>query len=365
MEGGNFHLIFTRRCPLTFCSTLRYHAIFEETIEEATPQPTYLTSISKLRQKRSIGPDAREIQSVRSSDSQDDRYSWFISSYFTITLRCASQLRSSFLFPAMLFSRGRGLIRTLIRDDLSGLGAVDGRARPVIARSHGLLFFLSLLLLPETINLMGIYRRAKIPWAVVHPCQTVINVSKDRYLLWSRYSSLFPARSLAVSFSPGFPFFSPSCVRVGNGPEPFPPSYGSLYSPLFIADPPASGPPSFSAPFVTRGCRPSAVLLSVFLLRVHVPLFSSSLPSSETPCVFPDNATEPGQGCMCTCVYVCFEFATRFSLDRNKRVHRVVDARVAWLLKFPHDVTTFRGIRSVKKLLQPTILLCRRESQNA
>lgn len=84
MEGGNFHLIFTRRCLRTFCSTLCYHAIFAGTIEEALPRhssrPTYLTSISKLRQKRSIGLDgARDIQSrylsVRSSYSRDDRYS--------------------------------------------------------------------------------------------------------------------------------------------------------------------------------------------------------------------------------------------------------------------------------------------------
>lgn len=76
----------------------------------------------------------------------------------------------------MLLSRGRGLIRTLIKDDLSEppTGRAT-RATRAIARSHGLLL--------ETINLMGIYRRAKIPWAVVHPCQTVINVSKDRYRL--------------------------------------------------------------------------------------------------------------------------------------------------------------------------------------
>lgn len=78
MENGNFHLIFTRRCPLTFCSTLRYHAIFEETIEEASSHSsTNLSYIYLETPAEAIyrSGRARDIQSVRSSYSQDDRYS--------------------------------------------------------------------------------------------------------------------------------------------------------------------------------------------------------------------------------------------------------------------------------------------------
>lgn len=63
------------------------------------------------RSDLSIVTRARDIQSVRSSYSQDDLATSDLPSYFTITARCASQLCSLFL--------GRGLIRTLIRDDLS------------------------------------------------------------------------------------------------------------------------------------------------------------------------------------------------------------------------------------------------------
>jgi len=64
MEGGNFHLIFTRRCPLTFCSTLRYHVIFEETIEEASSHSsTNLSYIHLETPVEAIYPDAREISS--------------------------------------------------------------------------------------------------------------------------------------------------------------------------------------------------------------------------------------------------------------------------------------------------------------
>lgn len=173
------------------------------------------------------------------------------------------------------------------------------------------------------------------------------------------------ARSLAISFPPAFPFFSPSRVRQGETvPSPSHPRMLLVFPPFYRGPP----PPLLSSPFVSpsilfcslrkaRGCRPSAVLLPVFLLRVHVPLFSFSLPSSERPpCVFPDNATEPGQGCV-----FCICDAIFIRPQQTRAPRRVVDARVAWLLKFPHDVTTFRGIRSVKKLLQPAALLRGRE----
>lgn len=121
----------------------------------------------------------------------------------------------------------------------------------------------------------------------------------------------------------------------GEGSRALPTLVCSLYSPLFIVDPLLpSCPSSFSAPFVTRGCRPSAVLLSVFLLHVHVPLFSSSLLSSETPCVFPDNATESGQGYVfwiCDAIFIgpqqtcapCGGRACRVAFEISARHHDV------------------------------------------
>lgn len=126
------------------------------------------------------------------------------------------------------------------------------------------------------------------------------------------------ARSLARSPSPflrRFPsFHPPACARQGETvPSPSHPRMLLVFPPFYRGPP--LPPPLLSSPFVSpsilfcslrrkaRGCRPSAVLLPVFLLRVHVPLFSFSLPSSaRPPCVFPDNATEPGQGCVfCIC----------------------------------------------------------------
>lgn len=192
------------------------------------------------RSDLSVLTRARDIQLVRSSYSQDDLATSDLPSYFTITARCASQL-CLFILP-LPWSRINTYTyqRWFIKSQLDR--SVDWRARPMIARSHGLLLLLG------TINLMGI-----LP-AVVHPCQTVINVSKDRYLLWSRCSSLPLVRSLAVFFPLAFPFFSPSYVCVGKGPEPFLPSCAfcipsSLSPPslfLFIAEPSPSL--SFSAP---------------------------------------------------------------------------------------------------------------------
>lgn len=129
MEDGNFHLIFTRRCPRTFCPTLRYHAIFEGTIEEAF-QPLLGRLI--LHPSRNSG---RSDLSVRTSARYPAGPVWLLPRrsllliYRPILLLPHGALRnyahpSLFLPPpppAMLFSRGRGLIRTLIRDDLSGL----------------------------------------------------------------------------------------------------------------------------------------------------------------------------------------------------------------------------------------------------
>lgn len=77
--GGSSHLIFTRRCPRTFYSTSRYHAIFEGTIEEASSHSSADLSYIHLETPAEAiyrsGLAARDIQSVRSSYSQDDRYS--------------------------------------------------------------------------------------------------------------------------------------------------------------------------------------------------------------------------------------------------------------------------------------------------
>jgi len=215
MENGNFHLIFTRRCLRTFCSTLYYHAIFAGNDRRSSSMPLLGRLI--LHPSRNSGRSdlsawtAREISSRSGLATLETIAIPDLSSYFTITVLPHGALRNyahPSLFLVMLFSpfsRGRGLIRTLIRDDLSELDqarstdARDPWSPEVTASSFSLLLFL--LLPPETINLMGIYRRAKIPWAVVHPCQTVINVSKDRYLLWSRCSSFLPACSLIVSLS--------------------------------------------------------------------------------------------------------------------------------------------------------------------
>lgn len=114
---------------------------------QPTPRPAYLTSISKLRQKRSIGSDAREISS-RGGRSSYSQVRSLLLIYHPILLLPHGAPRNyahpSLFFPrspAMLFSRAvAGLIRTLIRDDLSGLDrhTVDVRARPLIARSHRL-----------------------------------------------------------------------------------------------------------------------------------------------------------------------------------------------------------------------------------
>lgn len=110
MERGNFHLIFTRRCPRTFCSTLRYHAIFEGTIEEASSHSSADLSYIHLETPAEAiyrSGRARDIQSVRSSYSQDDRYSWFIVLFYYYS-RYASQLRSSYSLPRdVVFSRSR------------------------------------------------------------------------------------------------------------------------------------------------------------------------------------------------------------------------------------------------------------------
>lgn len=80
-------------------------------------------------------------------------------------------------------------------DDLSREQVVARRIRSQSV--IGLL--LLLLLLPGTINFDRDLARP-----LVHPCQTVINVSKDRYLLWSRPSSPPPSRH------PRTPFASPT-----------------------------------------------------------------------------------------------------------------------------------------------------------
>lgn len=174
------------------------------------------------------------------------------------------------------------------------------------------------------------------------------------------------ARSLAISLPPAFPFFSPSRVRQGETvPSTLPTLVCSLYSPLFIAAPPpsfhplSSRPPSFSAPFVKPAAVDRLPFYSLCFCFVFTSLFSRSpVPRQRPPCVFPDNATEPGQGCVfCICDAI-FIRPQQTRAPRRTAPCGVVDARVAWLLKFPHDVTTtFRGIRSVKKLLQPAALL--------
>jgi len=102
MEGGNFHLIFTRRCPRTFCSTLRYHAIFEGTIEEAPSHFSADLSYIHLETPAEAiyrSGRAREISSRSGLATPKTIATPDLSSYFTITSRCASQLRSSFPFP--------------------------------------------------------------------------------------------------------------------------------------------------------------------------------------------------------------------------------------------------------------------------
>lgn len=305
----------------TFCSTLPSSFSRERSEKPPATQPTNLTSISKLRQKLSIGPDAREI-SGRSglSYSQDDRYYWFIvlfyyypAVHFAVTL-----ILLRFTLPATWRSpdRSRVLIRTLIGDDLSELDrSVDGRARPVIVPSHGL------HLLLETINLMGIYRRAKILWAVVHPCQTVINVSKDRYLL-SKPECLSFSRAPACRLLPSGDSLLFTLLRVRGEGSRCPFLSCSLYSPPFYR---GIIPSIFLlfCPFVTRGCLDrlpfSSLLASAS--RSHPPFFH---PLSDPLYAFPDNATKSGEGCV-SWIY----HATRFSLDRNKRVRRVADARVS------------------------------------
>lgn len=60
-----------------FCSTLRYRAIFEETIGAAMSHSTDLSYIHLETPAEAIyrSGRARDIRSVRSSYSQDDRYS--------------------------------------------------------------------------------------------------------------------------------------------------------------------------------------------------------------------------------------------------------------------------------------------------
>lgn len=328
-----------------FCSILRLTAPFSRQQSEKLPatRAAYLTSISKLWQKRSIGSDAREdIQSVRSSYSQDNLATpdFPVLFYYYRTL----QLRLFSLYLPWSRINTYTYQRWFIRAHWRPVGRLtrDPWSPEVTASSS----FSGQSIWWES------YRRAKIPWAVVHPCQMVINVSKDRYLLWSRCSSSLPlARPLAVFFPPALPFFSPSYAwgRVRSPscsrmlfvflPLPFPL--------IFIAEPFPSL--SLSAPSSARGCRPSAVFLSVFQLTS---LFSRIPSPCWAPYVFPDNAPMTGEGCV---FWICR--ATRFSLNRNKRTRRhAVNAHVAWLLKFPHDVTTFRGIRSVKKKISPATL---------
>lgn len=96
-------------------------------------------------------------------------------------------------------------------DDLSREQVVARRIRSQSV--IGLL--LLLLLLPGTINFDRDLARP-----LVHPCQTVINVSKDRYLLWSRPSSPPPSRHPRTPFaSPPCRFFSPSCIRIHPAPS--------------------------------------------------------------------------------------------------------------------------------------------------
>lgn len=183
------------------------------------------------------------------------------------------------------------------------------------------------------------------------------------------------ARSLARSPSPflrRFPSFHPPVCARGKRSRALPTLVCSLYSPLFIAAPPSpfhplsSRPPSFSAPFVKPAAVDRLPFYSLCFCFVFTSLFSRSpFPRQRPPCVFPDNATEPGQGCVfCICDAI-FIRPQQTRAPCRTAPRRVVDARVAWLLKFPHDVTTFRGIRSVKKLLQPAALLCGRDRQNA
>lgn len=95
-------------------------------------------------------------------------------------------------------------------DDLSREQVV---ARRILSQSVIGLFLL--LLLPGTINFDRDLARP-----LVHPCQTVINVSKDRYLLWSRPSSPPPSRHPRTPFaSPPCRFFSPSCIRIHPAPS--------------------------------------------------------------------------------------------------------------------------------------------------
>lgn len=90
-------------------------------------------------------------------------------------------------------------------DDLSREQVVAIRSQSVIGLP------LLLLLLSGTIN----FDR---DLALVHPCQTVINVSKDRYLLWSRPSSPPPSRHPRTPATPPCRFFSPSCIRIHPQP---------------------------------------------------------------------------------------------------------------------------------------------------
>lgn len=192
---------------------------------------------------------------------------------------------------------------------------------------------------------MGIYRRAKIPWAVVHPCQTVINVSKDRYLLWSRCSSFLPACSLAISLPPGVSLLSTLLRARGERSRALPTLVCFLYSsPPFYRGPPLPLPPSFlfcslRNPRLSTVCR-FTLCVSASCSRPSF-LVLPSLRQRTPPVFFLITRLSLARD-------VCFEFATRFSLDRNERARRVLDARVAWLLKFPHNVMTFVGYVALK-----------------
>lgn len=110
------------------------------------------------------------------------------------------------------------------------------------------------------------------------------------------------ALSLAVFVPLTSLFFSPSCVCMGKGPhDSFYLPRAPCILPLFIAE----SSPHVSllfCPFVTRGCRPSAVFLSPPLLGVHIPRFS--IPRQTPLCVFSITRPRVARG-------MCFECAVR------------------------------------------------------
>jgi len=112
------------------------------------------------------------------------------------------------------------------------------------------------------------------------------------------------------------PSFHPPACAWGRVPRPYSPRAPCVPPPHPFyrgINPSPPSPPRLFCPFVTRGCRPSAVFLPArpsALLRSPLPFFD---PSPDLPLVFfpitrPGVAAGGGRVC---CVRVRFEFAVR------------------------------------------------------